>query len=130
MVATSRSGGDKSANGSDCFPQDGLPSKPTSLPKEESQVWNELLGQIPAELLRRADAYQLQILCECIVTNRSLLKAMRADPADLPNHRAYNQTAAHISRLSSQFGLSPIDRRRLKFDHASGDDADDWASQE
>lgn len=128
MPGTSRSGGNRTS-GEDNFPQTGLPSRPTDWRKDESEVWTHLINQIPHELLRAVDSYQLKILCELIVREKALAKLLRDDPTDLPVNRAHLQVAQQISKLSAMFGLSPIDRRRIRLQpQVPDDDADDWAN--
>ena len=97
--------------------------------KEEAVVWNSLMSQIPVSLLRRADAYQLQILCECVVRREAYAKMLQMDPEDFKAHRAYIQTVQHIAKLSTQFGLSPIDRRRIRMDEQPEDEMEGWMDE-
>lgn len=129
MAGTTRSGGDRTVNDADCFPMDGLPSRPSTMTREESQIWNNLLSLIPVEMLRRADAYQLQVLCECLSRKEKYEEILRAEPDDYKAHRAYMQLVSHISRLSAQFGLSPVDRRRIKLGASQTDDLEDFLSE-
>lgn len=108
-----RSGGDRRSRLPDCFPLDGPPNKPNDLSPQESILWDEILGCIPPEILRKNDAYQLAVLVRLIEREKTLSQALRDDPADLPTGRAHLQTVAAIGRLSAAFGLSPIDRRRI-----------------
>lgn len=126
MPATSRSGGDRSVGQQDCFPSDGLPTCPFAEKSPEWEVWNSLIGRIPAQILRRADLPQLKLLCECTIQSDKLYKVLQDDPLDHKTGRMWMNVAAHISRLSAQFGLSPIDRRRLKFDVEQADEFSDW----
>jgi phage terminase small subunit len=128
MASTTRNGGNRTS-GQDNFPVDGMPSRPSDWGKEESAVWTKLMSQIPAELLRSNDAYQLKILCELIVREARLAKLLRDDATDLPTNRAHLQVAQQISRLSAMYGLSPIDRRRIRLQpQEPTDDGDDWAN--
>ena len=130
MPGTSRSGGDRVANGQDTFPRDGLPSRPAGMSKEENKFWTVLLSQLPNELLRRVDAHQLQTLCECMALRDSLIKVVRDDPTDKTLLGNYLKVVGTIKQLSPVFGLGPIDRRRMKLDtQPEGDDADEWGSE-
>jgi phage terminase small subunit len=129
MASTSRCGGNRTAS-DDNFPIDGLPSRPSDWGKAENEVWTKLMAQIPHELLRTADSYQLAILCDLIVRERKLAKLVRDDVADLPTNRAHLQVSQQISRLSAMFGLSPIDRRRIRLNPQSPtDEAEEWANE-
>ncbi len=114
MSGTSRSGGDRVANGSDTFPVDGLPAKPESFEEAESGYWDELLKQIPHELLRKVDCHQLRTLAECMAMRDRLWITLQTDLTDKTIFSHYMRTVQQIQRLSPVFGLGPIDRRRMK----------------
>jgi hypothetical protein len=128
MPGTSRSGGDRVANGHDSFPRDGLPSRPTGMSKAENETWTMVMNQLPNELLRRVDCHNLRTLCECIVMRDKLISLLRDDPVDRGIMNNYIKVGQQISRLSAQYGLSPIDRRRMKIE-ASDDlsSIDEWS---
>lgn len=124
-----RSGGDRVSCGKDGFPQSDL-VVPESLGDEEKQVWNQLVEMIPADLLRSIDYIQLRILSESVVHIEKLAQIMRDDPDDHKASTRYLQFGQHITRLSAQFGLSPADRSRLKFEPPDpDDDASEWEQQ-
>ncbi len=124
-----RSGGDRVSCGKDGFPQSDL-VVPQSLGDDEKQVWHQLVEMIPADLLRAIDCFQLQVLSESIVHINRLAQLMRADPDDHKASTRYLQFGQHITRLSAQFGLSPADRSRLKFEPPDpDDDASEWEQQ-
>lgn len=114
MSGTSRSGGDRVANGDDTFPHDGLPSRPVRFSKDENEYWTTLLSQIPNELLRRVDSHQLSTLCECMALRDMLYPQVKADLLDKALFSHYMRAVQQIQRLSPVFGLGPIDRRRMK----------------
>lgn len=123
-----RSGGDRKSSGADGFPV-SLPSMPPGMQKEEQAIWHALLDQIPTELLRGIDTYQLQVLCRCVIDARKLHKDW-TNSQDLKSLRMCRQTEQHISRLSAQFGLSPSDRKRLQFEGTGElDDAEEWMNE-
>lgn len=128
--AAGRSGGDRRSSGEDEFPDDGLPQMPREFSGNLAILWNQLLDQIPANLLRGVDAHQLRILCVTIDQEAQLEKQMQDDPLDLHAKRCFLQMAQHVSRLSAQFGLSPVDRQRLDFSEPVEDDATEWANND
>ena len=121
-----RSGGDRVANGSDTFPQDGLPSRPATFSKLENEYWTTLLGQIPNDLLRRVDCHQLRTLCECMALRDGLYLLVQSDPLDKTVFSHYMRTVQQIQRLSPVFGLGPIDRRRMKLEQKDEESDDEW----
>lgn len=128
MPGTSRSGGDRVANGEDTFPRDGLPSRPASFSVAENEYWTLLLDQIPNELLRRVDTHQLRTLCECMSLRDRLFATLTADPLDKTVFSHYMRTVQQIQRLSPVFGLGPIDRRRMKLANVQEEDnEDEWS---
>ena len=93
--------------------RDGLPSKPTDLSDDVSIVWDSLLKQIPASILRSADCYQLETLAKLLVQGRALSSSAMADPGDASLNRAWLANADLVRKLSACFGLSPTDRKRM-----------------
>jgi phage terminase small subunit len=108
-----RSGGNRRFVGKDGSKQDGGPVKPSGLSEQASSKWDELIGQLPHHELRRIDVHQLEILVGLVLEAKRLLEMLAANPADHPTRRLHLSTCQHISRLSSQFGLSPADRKRI-----------------
>lgn len=128
MAGTSRSGGDRVANGDDSFPRDGLPSRPSDFGEEHNKIWTQLMSQIPNELLRRVDAVQLQSLVENIVERNAYYKLLQQDRTDKTIFSHWMRCTQQIQRLSPVFGLGPLDRRRMKLaQQDNDDDADDWS---
>lgn len=126
MAGTSRSGGDRVANGSDTFPKDGLPSRPAGFSKAENEYWTTLLDQIPNDLLRRVDSHQLRTLCECMSLRDRLYSVLADDPLDKTVFSHYMRTVQQIQKLSPVFGLGPIDRRRMKLETKEEESEDEW----
>lgn len=126
MTATSRSGGDRVANGTDSFPQDGLPSRPGSFTAAENGYWTALLDQIPNELLRRVDVHQLRSLCELMSYRDVIWEKLKLEPLNKTVYSHYLRTVQQICRLSVVFGLGPLDRRRMKIDIPEPDGEDEW----
>lgn len=127
--APGRSGGDRVSSGKDGFPQSQL-QMPLDLNEVEQLVWSQITGMLPDELLKEIDCFQLRILCECWVHRERLWERINADPTDDKAGRLYLQYTQHIDRLSKQFGMSPADRGRLKFEPAKADDdAEEWMKE-
>ena len=123
------SGGDRVANGTDTFPQDGLPSRPTRFDEAENQYWTTLLSQLPNEILRRVDAHQLTSLCESMAMRDKYYAELKKDPLDKTIFSHWMRCVQQIQRLSPVFGLGPIDRRRMKIEQQPEDDAaEEWSN--
>ena len=103
--------------------RDGLPSKPTDLSDDVSIVWDSLLKQIPASILRSADCYQLETLAKLLVQGRALSSSAMADPGDAGLNRVWLANGDLVRKLSACFGLSPTDRKRMAI--VDEPDADD-----
>ena len=97
----------------DLSPPDGLPSKPRGLGKDISHTWDALISQIQPTLLRKIDVHQLTSLAELICHSKALSQAARSNPNDPGLTRVWLGTCDQIRKLSSAFGLSPLDRSRL-----------------
>ncbi len=106
-------GGNRVA-GDDQFPLDGQPIPSKGWDSEHLQQWNDLLSLIPSDMLRRIDRYLLWSLVDLIVRERKMAEALRADPMDQKLARTHLVTVQQVIRLSGHFGLSPIDRQRLR----------------
>lgn len=128
MPSLSRNGGDKSL-GSDPFPVDGGPNKPGTLSADESDAWDWLMSRIPSNCLRKVDALQLEILCQCKVGANQLNRVLQLDPLDHKTRAKYIALVAHIRGLSAQFGLSPVDRQRMKLAPETQDDLEDFLGE-
>jgi len=109
------SGGNQSSS-HDGSKRDGLPSKPKDFNGACSEVWDELLTQIPEGILRSVDGIQLETLVKLIVQGRALSQMAMANPADVAGNRAWMSNADLVRKLSACFGLSPSDRKRLKIE--------------
>ena len=110
-----RSGGNRDV-GRDASPTDKGPVKPSDLAPAVCIVWDELRTQISLSVLRAADAHQLRTLAELIVQSKALSVAALADPSDPRLTRIWLGVADQIRKLSALFGLSPMDRQRLKIE--------------
>jgi len=84
------------------------------------------MNQIPNDLLRRVDSHNLKTVCELIALKDRLGLSMKNDPEDMRIVAKYLSTCQQINRLSSQYGLSPIDRRRMKLDAKDEESDDEW----
>ncbi|MFN9434945.1 MAG: P27 family phage terminase small subunit [Planctomycetota bacterium] len=110
------------ATGTDRTQADGLPQMPPSITAAAAAKWNELLDQLPRPALRRVDSHQLRILCELLALVDVQTEAAAANPTDPKLSRMLLQTAQHIHRLSSCFGLTPADRARMSLPEDEGPD--------
>jgi len=123
------SGGDRSL-GTDATKADGLPIKPSDL-GAAAAAWDELLATIEPGILRRVDALQLRNLAELVTYSKSLAAAAMSDPTDAKKTRSWLAVVDQVRKLGGLFGLSPIDRCRLKIDPSSNepDAFDEWLAR-
>jgi hypothetical protein len=123
------SGGDRSL-GTDATKADGLPIKPSDL-GAATAAWDELLATIEPGILRRVDALQLRNLAELVTYSKSLAAAAMSDPTDAKKTRSWLAVVDQVRKLGGLFGLSPIDRCRLKIDPSSNepDAFDEWLAR-
>lgn len=108
------SGGDRSL-GTDKTKADGLPVKPSDL-GVASAAWDDLVGMIEPGILRRVDALQLRNLAELMTYSKALAASAMSDPTDPKKTRTWLSVVDQIRKLGGLFGLSPMDRCRLKID--------------
>ncbi len=123
------SGGDRSVQFDKTKPN-GLPSKPVDL-GAAGDVWDELVSMLEPGILRRVDCFQLQSLAQLIVQSRLLASQALSDPSDPKKNRSWLSTVDQVRKLSALFGLSPMDRSRLKVDPSSDepDEFDLWLAK-
>lgn len=69
---------------------------------------------LPPYLLRAADVIQLTMLCELMAQAADISDAIAADPLNEKMRRLYLATCDRVQRLSGMFGLSPMDRMKMK----------------
>lgn len=126
MTGTARSGGDRKTKYDDNFPG-GIPSKPGDLSAEEGELWDQFLDQIPETVLRSIDWVQLKFLCELLYRERRYAKACRDDPLDFKANRAHLAVIQEVGKLSRHYGLSPVDRQKIKSPpKKKASQMDDW----
>lgn len=99
----------------------GSPVMPPAIlrDREAADLWQTLLAQIPAPLLKGADTASLVMLCRLWSEWRRIDNVVRKLS---PAHKKYGpmlRNSLAISKawqtLAARFGLSPIDRTRLHF---------------
>lgn len=122
--AKNRSGGNRVLSG-DRTRKDGMPELPSGESEQVVSKWRELIAHIDPGILRRADCHMLLSLCRLLVEADELTAVIASDPANDRLRRLRLAVVDRVSRLSPAFGLSPMDRARLKTDpdHSAGNDA-------
>lgn len=126
MPGTSRSGGSRELH-TDRTEADGGPRQPEGLTAAAKDKWVEVLGQLPAESLRRIDAHQLRLLCELLGQADALAQAIDDDRGNAQARRLFLATVDRVAKLSASFGLSPLDRQRAKLELAPAKDPEQVA---
>jgi hypothetical protein len=123
------SGGDRSL-GTDATKADGLPIKPSDL-GAATAAWDELLATIEPGILRRVDALQLRNLAELVTYSKSLAAAAMCDPTDGKKTRSWLAVVDQVRKLGGLFGLSPMDRCRLKIEpiNTEPDEFQEWLAR-
>lgn len=113
------SGGDRSL-GTDKTKSDGLPIKPSDIGSANA-AWDELLSMVEPGILRRVDALQLRHLAELVTYSRALAAAAMSDPTDPKKTRSWLAVVDQVRKLGGLFGLSPMDRCRLKIEPSNNE---------
>ena len=126
MPGSIGSGGDRRSIEADRFPEDGRPIKPGDLSYREADIWEELMTQIPQEVLRKVDVWCLRGLVELIAAKEKIRTAIEMAPANMQLKRELRYTIDQISKMSPKYGLTPLDRRRLKFEPTEDDETTEW----
>lgn len=89
---------------------------PQGLSAGVAAKWNQLVADIQPGLLRQVDVHQLRLLAELLHGADVLAARLTSDPTDEKARRLFLGTCDRVQRLSSMFGLSPVDRARMKID--------------
>jgi hypothetical protein len=123
------SGGDRSL-GTDATKADGVPFKPSDLGAANA-AWDELLAMIEPGILRRVDALQLRNLAELVTYSKALSAAAMSDPTDAKKTRSWLAVVDQVRKLGGLFGLSPMDRCRLKIEpiNTEPDEFQEWLAR-
>ena len=123
------SGGDRSL-GTDGTTADGVPFKPSDLGAANA-AWDELLAMIEPGILRRVDALQLRNLAELVTYSKALSAAAMSDPTDAKKTRSWLAVVDQVRKLGGLFGLSPMDRCRLKIEpiNTEPDEFQEWLAR-
>ncbi len=109
-----RSGGARHIAGNpDKTPEDAGPQKPKGMPVEQAKAWDMIVAALPESSLRQIDAILLFTLSAYVAAVKKINKAFLKNPADPDIRQAYNQYNQKIIQLSTVFGLSPADRKRI-----------------
>lgn len=109
-----RSGGNRLCGTYDTSDYDGGPVKSKGMSEEQSAAWDEIVGRLPQEALRRCDSYLLFELSGYVVASRKIMEQWLLDPADPGIAKVKNQITQKLQSLSGLFGLSPADRKRIQ----------------
>jgi len=107
-----RSGGNRHLKG-DFTAQTGLPIPPIGKKENFYSRWNELVGMIEPSILRPVDSVQLTVLVDLLVEIDELGVMLNSDADNLKIRSLRLRLSQQVSRLSAQFGLSPMDRQRI-----------------
>ena len=123
-----RSGGNRWQSEEDPTPEDGGIRKPDAMPPAVDAMWDELSSRVSIPL-RAVDSYQFHHLCLLLVDIEYLAGYLRSEPDNDKLRQQMRMNMQHVSRLSSQFGLSPTDRKRMKIEKAEAkDEFTSWMS--
>ena len=108
-----RSGGNRSLKG-DFTKADGLPVAPDGRDEKFYATWDGLIGKLQHDVLRQVDVFQLSILVDLLNEIYELGDMLKSDPDNLKIRSLRLRLTQQVTRLSAQFGLSPMDRQRIE----------------
>jgi hypothetical protein len=82
-------------------------------------------------ILRRVDALQLRNLAELVTYSKALSAAAMSDPTDAKKTRSWLAVVDQVRKLGGLFGLSPMDRCRLKIEpiNTEPDEFQEWLAR-
>lgn len=110
-----------------------MPVKPTKMPAAANKLWDLLSDRLHGVgVLSEIDAPKLEALCVLFYNMQRLQTLIFKTPlSDVPSidfervERRYTALSKQFDSLGSEFGLSPVDRARLRAMPSDKDDKDD-----
>ena len=117
-------------------PPPGAPPMPRSLDGRAKQAWIMFTSELAAmDLLTRADAAALQILCETwaqlqeaaenLQTTGIVIKWPNGQPGASPYFKTYHDAAKLVKAMLAEFGLTPSSRSRFAMPLKDQEEEDD-----
>lgn len=95
-------------------PADGEPIKPAGLSQYESDVWDEMVGYLPAAAVGLADTVMLREAARWYGIYTRCMELLQADPIDRDLMLSTDKAWKNFDRIACQFGATPIARARLQ----------------
>lgn len=91
----------------------GLPVKPHDLPPESEWLWNHLVENMPAEQIALIDRTAMESAC-IWYAHWKRFDALLMQSPDPEIFKMASQSWGRLEKLFSKFGMSPLDRARLR----------------
>lgn len=92
----------------------GIPDKPEGLSHDESRLWDELINQIPAPVLKHWGGGLLRELCSAIASCERISKLVHDDVANPLLMDVFLASVALQNAFSPLYGLTPGDRAKMR----------------
>ena len=100
---------------------DGVPEKPTDLPKYALEHWDRVVpGLVATGVAKACDGPALLMLCHWWHELQTLRKQRKKD--DQQRLQLMAKCQRNWNDLAFRFGMTPVDRSRLTVDRADNDD--------
>ena len=106
----------------------GAPEMPDDLDEDGIGLWQKIIETLPAEVLSELDSYGLADCCRWWSVMVRCHRFVRDNPADKESISLLNTATNHFHKYSAKFGLSPVDRARLKSPPKQDDEFDPIAA--
>ena len=89
--------------------------KPTGMSREASALWDKIVARYErSKMLTAQDAETLRVACETFSHWKRADATLRDDPTDASARTSFIQLAQAWRTFAAAFGLTPLDRQRLR----------------
>lgn len=112
--------GDRHQNRTDTKIATGSPVKPNGLGVHAAKLWDCMVGSLNPEILAEVDQAPLIRICHLWQTWMECAAIIDAGDYDDKALRRYIQVGDQFDKLTARFGMSPVDRCKLKLNAEHG----------
>jgi phage terminase small subunit len=99
----------------------GIPEPVEKLTDTARQLWDDVVAQVPERLLSTIDWAAMTQMCRWYGIAADLTSLIAADPLEVKLYAPANMAARNFAMWAQRFGLSPLDRTRVRADQNAKD---------
>jgi phage terminase small subunit len=106
----------------------GAPQQPPGFDDDAKRIWKMIVDQVPSEVLSTLDAFALEDCCRWYSLLCKYHQLLADDPLEEQLLKSANEASKNFKQYCAKFGLSPVDRARIKAPPPASDDIDPIAA--